>query len=160
MFRWECSHTSKSALSIGTRTEESVSFKPLCYQHKYCFVNVRTSDRTVPLQPSATGTLPADAVAAPCALVVYALRWVGGSALITSNVALIKSANSLRVSLKLRLRLFRFDPEQQRLFETKEHHRFAEELSLAKAVCSRRINILILLPVSWLLGKNIGKWIY
>ena len=84
------------------------------------------SDRMVSLQPSATGTLPAHAVVVPCALVVYALRWVGGSNLITSNVALIKSANSFRMSLKWMLRLFRFDPEQQRLFETKEHHRFAE----------------------------------
>lgn len=118
------------------------------------------SDRVVSLQPSATGTLPAHAVAVPGALVLYDLRWVGGSNLITSNVALIQSANSFQMSLKLMLRPFRFDPEQQRLFETREHHRFAEELCLATAVRSRRINVLILLPVNWVMGKNISKWIY
>lgn len=94
------------------------------------------SDRVMFLQSSATGTLPAHAVAVPYVLVVYALRWVSGSTLIASNVALIKSANSFLMSLKLTLHLFRFDSEQQRLFETKEHHRFAEELCLAKAVRS------------------------
>lgn len=32
------------------------------------------------------------------------------------------------------LHFLRFDPEQQRLFNTKEHHRFVEELCLATAV--------------------------
>lgn len=56
------------------------------------------------------------------------------------------------------LHFLRFDPEQQRLFNTKEHHRFVEELCLATAVQSQRINILILLLV--ILGhgkKNISK---
>lgn len=97
-------------------------------------LNVSISDPVVSLQPSATGTLPAHAVAVPCAVAVYALKWVGESTLITSNVAPIKSANSFWMSLKLMLHLFRFDPEQQRLFETKEHHRFAEKLCLAKYV--------------------------
>lgn len=112
-----------------------MSFRPLCHQHKYCFVSI--SDRVVLLQSSATGTLPAHAVAVLCALVVHALRCVGGSHLIAPNMSLIKSANLFLMSLKLMLHLFRFDPEQQRLFETKEHHRFAEDISLAKAVRSR-----------------------
>lgn len=119
-----------------TLVNASYSLEPLSFQAfvlpaQVLLLNVSISNPVVSLQLS--GTLPAHAVVVPCAVAVYALRWVGGSNLITSNAAPIKSANSFWMSLKLMLHLFRFDPEQQRLLETKEHHRFAEKLCLDKA---------------------------
>lgn len=61
-----------------------------------------------------------------CLVLQLYIPWDGLVRLIASNVPLIKSTNSLWMSLKLMLHFLRFNPDQQRLFKTTEHHRFVE----------------------------------